>query len=661
MATPQRSIAGGHLSRSLGDFRAWRESVVVAIEEFRGWLEAGKYGDAEDDLRLYELIEELRSDKLMVALVGEFSRGKTALVNSIFFADHRQHFLPTDPGRTTRCPTELRYDAGRDPSLRLLPIETRGSGQTISDLKRSTQYWTTLALDMDDGTAMARALAELTRMKEVPTEEARSLGLLDSSMPQEGSDTTTIPAWRHAIVNYPHPLLKQGLVVLDTPGLNSLGTEPELTLSMLPSAHVIVYVLAADTGVTRSDMQVWRDHVRSARRDRQRACIVVLNKTDTLWDDPRGETAVNAGIGRQVTETARVLEVAPDNVIPVSAQKGLLGKVRGNAALLERSGLPALERRIAEQVLPVKRQLLTEHISAEVGEFVDTVLGRIEGQLRGVDTEIRQIRDLSGRTQDDMKAMMAQLERTKAAYERKRTIVGPTRQRLAAEVNKLLRRLSMEEFDRMIARTRMEMKGSWTTLGLQAGMKRFFRDVHAILDDTQKQTGLIKSLVEQTYHDFEIRDELGRIKQSSFDVERYREQIRTLHEEAEDYRRSPAMMMTEQHFVCRKFFITMVSRVREIFTQINKRAERWSRATMAPVFAQIRDLEASLNMQMQNLRTAQRSTGNLKLRMQELERDHERLERDARLLARIRGRIGAGAPEAAGRVAALGGSIKRSM
>ena len=42
-------------------------------------------------------------------------------------------------------------------------------------------------------------------------------------------DLVEVPAWRHAAINYPHPLLKRGLVVLDTPGLNAIGAEPELT------------------------------------------------------------------------------------------------------------------------------------------------------------------------------------------------------------------------------------------------------------------------------------------------------------------------------------------------------------------------------------------------------------------------------------------------
>jgi hypothetical protein len=31
-----------------------------------------------------------------------------------------------------------------------------------------------------------------------------------------------IPAWRHALINIDHPLLRMGLSIIDTPGLNAL-------------------------------------------------------------------------------------------------------------------------------------------------------------------------------------------------------------------------------------------------------------------------------------------------------------------------------------------------------------------------------------------------------------------------------------------------------
>jgi hypothetical protein len=52
--------------------------------------------------------------------------------------------------------------------------------------------------------------------------------------------------WRHAIINIPHPLLEQGLVIPDTPGLNALGAEPETDAQHVAPAHAVLFILAAD-------------------------------------------------------------------------------------------------------------------------------------------------------------------------------------------------------------------------------------------------------------------------------------------------------------------------------------------------------------------------------------------------------------------------------
>jgi predicted GTPase len=129
-----------------------------------------------------------------------------------------------------------------------------------------------------------------------------------------------IPCWRHALVNYPHPMLKKGLVILDTPGLNALGTEPELTLSMIPSAHAVLFLLAMDTGVTKSDLDVWQKYVQSYVTRR----IAVLNKIDLMWDDLKSDEQIEIGVERQLVETATILGLPRDHVIALSAQKGLM-------------------------------------------------------------------------------------------------------------------------------------------------------------------------------------------------------------------------------------------------------------------------------------------------------------------------------------------------
>ena len=118
-----------------------------------------------------------------------------------------------------------------------------------------------------------------------------------------------VPKWRHAIINLPHPLLQHGLVILDTPGLNAVGAEPELTVNLIPQAHAVVFILAADTGVTRSDLAIWREHLIDTA-DSAEARLVVLNKIDTLWDTLSSAHEVQTQLERQRQNSAETLGVS---------------------------------------------------------------------------------------------------------------------------------------------------------------------------------------------------------------------------------------------------------------------------------------------------------------------------------------------------------------
>jgi hypothetical protein len=96
------AIAINDFSQRLDDYGQWRARLADAIATYQEWEQGQSGDDSKDELQLYELIESLRSDKLVVALVGEFSRGKTELINAIFFSDYRRRLLPSTPGRTTR-------------------------------------------------------------------------------------------------------------------------------------------------------------------------------------------------------------------------------------------------------------------------------------------------------------------------------------------------------------------------------------------------------------------------------------------------------------------------------------------------------------------------------------------------------------------------------
>ena len=184
----------------------------------------------------------------MVAFVAEFSRGKSELINAIFFADYGRRIMPASAGRTTMCPTELGYDARFAPSLRLLPIETRLQSPGLAEWRARREHWTEIALDVRNAEQIAKAIEKVAQVRHVSVNEARDLGFWHDDIPDENpvvdaEGMVEVPMWRHAIINMPHPLLKQGLVILDTPGLNAVGAEPELTVNLIPQAHAVVFIL----------------------------------------------------------------------------------------------------------------------------------------------------------------------------------------------------------------------------------------------------------------------------------------------------------------------------------------------------------------------------------------------------------------------------------
>jgi len=307
-----------NLVQKFQEYSGWRNDVKLALERYRDCVTAGDLADAASDQRFLQTLARLNEDKLSIAFVAEFSRGKSELINAIFFADYGQRILPTSAGRTTMCPTELMYDETFPPSIRLLPIETRAEAQSTSDFKAQSQVWTVLPLDTSSADGMLEAFKQVSLTKRVPMEEAARYGLydetdLDMVIAVDDDGMVEISQWRHAIVNFPHPLLQQGLVIVDTPGLNAIGTEPELTLNLIPNAHAVLFILAADTGVTKSDIDIWRNHIGGTGAGR----MVVLNKIDSMWDELRSPAEVEQQIRMQVANVAQTLELSERQVFPV--------------------------------------------------------------------------------------------------------------------------------------------------------------------------------------------------------------------------------------------------------------------------------------------------------------------------------------------------------
>ncbi len=620
----------------------WKTDLTKAIQSYQSWLERHEMGAPEDDLRIYEILESLRSDRLTIAFVAEFARGKTELINAIFFSEYDRRLLPSEAGRTTMCPTELFYDTEHQHAyIRLLPIETRLNETSIAEYKANPIHWTSIELDLNSPESMAEAFQEIIKVKRVKLEDARRLGLYSDedrhlhSPDGREPEAIEIPMWRHALISFPHPLLKQGLVILDTPGLNALGSEPELTINMLPNAQAVLFVLAADTGVTKSDLDMWKHNVKPLRAGKDKGLLVVLNKVDTLWDELKGDEAVARTIAEQCSKVGKVLGIEPRSIYPASAQKGLLAKIRHDQQLLEKSNILMLESILATEILPYKQKLVRDHVVHEIGGMVKDSRDVLATRLSASRQQLEELRGLSGKNDEVIQHLMKKTREEQVSYHKNVESFQANKRILNEQSQKLMELLSLGSLDKLVGETRQALSGSWTTHGLKGGMVTFFDGVTEKFKEVTEYSEQLNRLVITIYRKFHQEHGIEELKPVLYTVTEYTKELERLYHEAEAFRNSPVTAMTEQSFVIKKFFISLVSHARNIFFKAHRDAERWSKAVMSPLVKQIKEHKAQMEKRLENLRKINESRDTLQSRIEELEKTTAMLERQFAEVDRI--------------------------
>ncbi len=604
-------------------YSAWRGQLLDTVDGLRHWLDEQELNDAQTDLRIQHILDRLKDDKLNVAFVAEFSRGKSELINAIFFAGYKQRLLPSSAGRTTMCPTELLYEEGRDPCIMLLPIETRATDASTTEYKRYTDEWKVFPLEVNSADAMTEALLQVSETKRVPVADAERYGLyhpndVDNVLTVHEDGTVDIPAWRHAIINFPHPLLKQGLVILDTPGLNAIGTEPELTLNLLPNAHAILFILAADTGVTKSDIEVWRNHIGNTQ-GRQKGRIVVLNKIDGMWDELKTWDAIQHELDSQVNITAQLLALDPSQIYPVSAQKGLLAKVHNDDALLDKSRLLELEKALSDELIPSKQEIVRDHTQSELNEMFGSTAGILRGRIASVREQLDELKGLRGKNQDVIEHMMNKVKLDKENFEKGLQRFQALRSVFSTQTNKLYRYLGMEALKAEVRDIRSQMEKSRFTKGIREAMNTFFKDISGNIGKATEQVDEIKLMMEAMYKKFSEEHGLKPATTTHFSTLKYQKELAKLEKAYNEHFNTIMVYASERAGLTKKFFETVATRVIQVYEIANRDVDNWLKAIMAPMETQVREHQLQLRRRLESIKRIHKATDTLEDRITELE------------------------------------------
>ena len=618
------TMADNKLAQQFAVYSEWRKALEDTICDYRSWLNEQELNDAQIDQRIQQLLDRLREDKLNVAFVAEFSRGKSELINAIFFAGYGTRLLPSSAGRTTMCPTELLYDKSKPTSIMMLPIETRLTDATTSEYKRYPEEWKTVTFDVDSNESMVSAFKEVSATKAVSVQEAEKYGLFDPNSADDAlhlnkDGTIDVPCWRYAMINFPHPLLEQGLVILDTPGLNAIGTEPELTLNMLPNAHAVLFILAADTGVTKSEIDVWRQYI-SGTRWKQKGRLAVLNKIDGLWDELKDETEIQKELTKQIKTSAELLGLETNQIFPVSAQKGLLAKVNKDEALLAKSRVLELEKALSDELIPSKKEIVRDNTQNEIEDLIANSHVILDARFSGINDQLVELRGLRGKNEDVVEHMMNKVKVDKENFEKGLQRFQALRSIYSQHTNRLFTLLGMESLKSHVHTTRETMIKASFTKTIREAMDNFFSELKDRLVSSDAQIDEIKKMMDVMYEKFSKEHGLRKSEPPVFSTLRYQKELAKLERAyKEQFNTAFNMIANEKMTLTTKFFETLASRVIHVFEVANRDIENWLKAVIAPMESQVREHQLQLRRRLESIKRIYKATDTLEDRISELE------------------------------------------
>jgi Dynamin family len=286
--------------------------------------------------KLFERFEGLRrrlaADRFQLAVLGQFKRGKSTLLNALLGADA----LPTGVVPVTAVPTFLE----NAPTVRLRVTFIGG------------------------------------RFEETSAEGFPMLRERLSALVTESSNPRNILGVARVEVFLPAELLSRGVVLIDTPGVGSTHYHNTAAANdVLAECDAALFVVSPDPPITQVEVQF-------LARVRQTVAqlIVVLTKIDTL--EPHELTEVTAFLRGVLAEQAGLDRATP--IFCLSGRSALRARLAGDAAALEVSGLAHLEAHLTQFLVQEKQATLGAAVARKASALVGDLLMETRILLRAL-------------------------------------------------------------------------------------------------------------------------------------------------------------------------------------------------------------------------------------------------------------------------------------
>jgi len=282
--------------------------------------------------------QRLGEGRFHLAVLGQFKRGKSTLINALLGDD----LLPTDILPVTAIPTFI--EAGAE------------IGAEVYFLNRSAPETYTAAADL--------SLSEF----------------LSEYVTEAGNPHNKYLVSR-VVISHPAPLLQQGVVLVDTPGVGSTHKHnTEVAHQILPHCDAALFLVSPDPPITEMEL----DYLQEIKQRLPRT-FYLLNKVDFL-DEQEQVTSLRF-LSEQLS---RFYDAAPQ-VMPISARKGLQAKLAGDDEGWRNSGMQLVEQNLIDFFAREKQQILHQALGRRTDDLLGAVMMQLQLSLKSLQLPVTEL------------------------------------------------------------------------------------------------------------------------------------------------------------------------------------------------------------------------------------------------------------------------------
>ncbi|MGE5714314.1 MAG: GTPase, partial [Betaproteobacteria bacterium] len=345
----------------------------------------------------------------------------------------------------------------------------------------------------------------------------------------------------------------------------------------------------------------------------------VLNKIDGLWDPLKTPGEIEREVRRQCAGVAATLDLDPMRVFPVSAQKGLVAKVQNDSTLLDASRLPLLEEALIDLLVPTKQQIVRDQTVAQVERVASEARLTLSARERGVIEQLFELRGLQGKNQSSIERMTRRALAEQREFEEVVRKIVAARAVLQKLSDQLFLSLRVSTLRAQVIATRNKMRKSQLSPTISSAVREYFANLRELLRVANAKALEVEQMVLGVQRRF--AEELGwsLSPPMTFSLDTYIAELERAEQAYKSQFGAFAVLTRDRWTLMERFFETVVSKSREIFSAAERDTEAWVKSLLPPIELQVREQRAQLRKRAESISKIRDAQGSLDERIAELE------------------------------------------